>query len=93
MVHFVGAPDSSSIPIVGVPEHFETLVDKNIVHNKIGEPIGENPEPDGQSGPKSKIAPANKTTDAHQGIEQKEIVIALPPATVILMMVIFVQTP
>src|SRR5690349_13054583 len=36
VVHFVGAPDCTEINRIGVPENFEPLMDKYIVHHEIG---------------------------------------------------------
>jgi hypothetical protein len=93
MMDFVRASDSSCIPIVCIPEHFKTLVNENIVHKKIGQPVCKNPKANRQAGPKAIIAPTHKTADAHQGIEQKEIIIAFPPTAVFFMVMVFVQTP
>src|SRR5690606_39255925 len=90
VVHFMSSTYAAGVPIVRVSEHFEPLVYKNIVDKKIGNTIGKNTQPNGQSSQKSKIAPANKTADAYKGVKKKKIIVALPPTPVILVMVVFV---
>ena len=85
--------DSTCIPIISISEHFETLMDKNVMYKKIGQSVSENPQADGQSGPKAKIAPTYKTTNAHQRIKKKKVIVSFPPTAVVFMVMIFVKFP
>jgi hypothetical protein len=40
MVDFVRSSYTSRITVVGVTPYFKTLVNKDIVHHKVGQPIG-----------------------------------------------------
>jgi hypothetical protein len=40
VVYFMGPSDSSGIPVIGIPEHLKTLVDKDIMYQKIRDPVG-----------------------------------------------------
>lgn len=93
MMHFVCPSNSARIPIVCIPEHFETLVNKYIVHKKISQTVCENPQTNGKPRPKAKIAPANKTANAYKCIKKKKIVVALPPTSVIFVMMVLVELP
>tara|TARA_R100000306_G_C4296970_1_gene103080 strand:+ start:228 stop:515 length:288 start_codon:yes stop_codon:yes gene_type:complete len=93
VVYFVRTPDTTGVPVIGVSEHFKTLVYKNIVHKKVGNPIGKNAQTDRQPCPKAIIAPSYKTTDADQGVKQKEIIVPLPPTAVVFVVMVFVQFP
>jgi len=43
VVYFVCPSQAFGIAISGFSKYFKTLVDKDIVYQKIGEPISENP--------------------------------------------------
>ena len=44
VVHFMCPSHSPGIPIIGISEHFEPLVYKNIVDHEIGYAVGQDPE-------------------------------------------------
>jgi hypothetical protein len=39
MMHFVGFSKRPEINVVGIFEYFESLMNKNIMHQKIGDPV------------------------------------------------------
>ncbi len=45
VVHFVCSSDGSQVPVVAVSEYFETLMDKNIVNQKVAKTINRNSNP------------------------------------------------
>nr|AOE05706.1 hypothetical protein [uncultured bacterium] len=51
VMHFVGSPDPFGIPIVCFSKHFKALVDKNIVHYKIGGSVSHNSKAYGKTYP------------------------------------------
>ncbi len=85
--------NSPGIPVIGVSEHFEALVDEYIVHKKIGQTVCKNPQTNGKSRPKAKIAPTNKTPNANQSIKKKKIIVTFPPASVVFVVMVLVQIP
>lgn len=93
MVHFMGSSNAFCVPIISISEYFETLVDKNIVHKKIGKSISKNAQTNGQSSPKTEIAPTHKTAYTHHCIKNKEVIITFPPTAVIFVMMVFVNLP
>lgn len=93
MVDFMGASYSACVKIICVTKHFKTLVNKNIVDKKISNAIGENPKSYRQTSPKTEITPPNKTTDANKSIKNEKVIISLPPATVIFVVMVFMQFP
>src|SRR5690606_8732822 len=93
MVRFMCSSYSARVPIVCIPKHFKALVNKNIVHKKIGNAIRKNSKPNGKYRPKAKITPSYKTTDAHQGIKNKKVIVPFPPTSVVFVVMVFVQFP
>ena len=93
MMNFVGTTNASRIPVIGVAEHFKSLVDKNIMNHKIGHTIGENTQAYRQTSPKPVTIPADKTKDAHNGVKYEKGIITFPPAPVIFVMMVFMQDP
>ena len=59
------------------------------MYKKIGQSVSENPQADGQSGPKAKIAPTYKTTNAHQRIKKKKVIVSFPPTAVVFMVITY----
>ena len=45
MVHLVRPTDSTEVHVVGLAQPFEPLMNKNIVHQKIGESVYGNTQP------------------------------------------------
>jgi hypothetical protein len=93
VVNFVGSSYASRIPVVRISEHFESLVNKYIMHHKVSYAIGKNTKSDGQSGPEAVVLPAYETYNAHGGIKDKEDIIPLPPTSMVLLMMVPVQAP
>lgn len=90
---FMCTSNSARVKIVCISKHLKTLVNKDIMHKKVSHAIGENSKSDGKPGPKAKITPANKATDADQSIKNEKIIIAFPPTAVIFVVMVFVQFP
>ena len=93
VMNFVRTSQPFCVPIIGVSKKFEALVNKNIMHHKIGSAIGHNSQAYGKSCPKAFVTPKIKTGHTHNGIKNKKGIIAFKPAFVILMVVVFMQAP
>jgi hypothetical protein len=93
VVHLVGTAHSTAITAVGIPEDLKTLVDKDIVNQKIGKPIGENTQSNGKANLENIILPQQEKPDAYKGIEDKKGIVALKPGVVVLAVVVAVQVP
>ena len=52
-MYLMRSADSFKICIVGIPENFKTLVNKNIMYQEVREPIGSDPNSD----PEQRIIP------------------------------------
>lgn len=90
MMDLVRSTNSSSIPVVGIPEHLKPLMDKDIMDHKIGHPISEDTQADRQASPETIILPANETNNTNRCVENKEGVISFPPAAMIFFVMVLV---
>ena len=88
MMHLMRTANSSCIKIICVPEHLKSLVDKNIMDNKIGEAVGKNAETYCQANFQNIILPKQEKYNADNGIENKKGVIPFKPRVVIFSMMI-----
>jgi hypothetical protein len=93
VVHLVGTAHRTSIAAVGIPEDLKTLVDKDIVNQKVGKPIGENAQSYGKANFKYAVLPQQKKANTYKCIEDKKGVVALKPGIVVLAMMVAVQVP
>jgi hypothetical protein len=93
MVHLVGASHSFGVPVICIPENFEALMDKNIMHRKISNTVCKNAQSQGQTRPEPVVLPQQKESDAYRCIKYEEQVVALPPTTMVLMMMVFMEFP
>ncbi len=90
---FMGPSQSPEIKGIRVPEYPETLMDENIMDQKISDPI----QGDAQAGPEKKIELAHhaqiKTKHAGNSENEKEGVILFEKAFIVPMMVIPMKGP
>jgi len=93
VVHFVRTPDCFCVNVVRIAEPFETLVDKNVMNDEIGESISKNPQPHSQSDFQDIILPQKEKPDTDQGIENKKSVIPFKPGIVVFFMMVGMQVP
>ena len=88
MMYLMGSSHSSGIPIICVPEYFETLVDKNVVHQKVRGTVSHYSKAYGVAVPKPRVGRDHDKGHANNGIEDEESVITLKPRIVIFSVVI-----
>jgi hypothetical protein len=93
VVDLVRPAHSPGIPVIGFSEHFESLVDKDVMHQEIGNAVGKDTKADGKSLPERSGGPQIEKGHAHHGIENKKGVISFEPGVVILAVVIPVKDP
>jgi hypothetical protein len=93
VVDLVGPPDSTGVKVVRIPEYFEALVYKDIVHQEVGGPIGHNTKSDGISVPERTVTSQHDKGHAQHGIENEKGVISFKPGIVVLSVVVFVEGP
>jgi hypothetical protein len=93
VVDFVCPPDAPGIPVIGIPEHFKTLVDKDVMHQEIGNPVGKDSQADGPALPEIRVRPGHDKGHADHCVEDKKGIIALEPGIVVFPVVIFVEAP
>lgn len=93
MVNFVRSSDRLEIWVIGVSEHFESLVNENVVHQKIREPVNR----DSQSYPKKGIIALQhakkQSGNTRQSKNEEEKIIVLKEAVGFLFVVIPMQIP
>jgi hypothetical protein len=92
VVYFMRPSNTSGVGVVYVSEPFKALVNKDVVHHKIGDSVGENAESDRKANPEGLVGRHQKT-HAQYGEKQEESVVALKPRFVVFLVVIFVQYP
>ena len=93
VVHFMCPSHGFGIAIIGISEPFKSLVDKDVVNQKISETVDKNPNAYGESRPKIVLPPKNYAGGTDDGVENEEQIIAFKPWFVIFLVVIFVKTP
>jgi hypothetical protein len=93
VMHFVRPSNPSSVPIISISKQFESLVNKNIMYQKIGQAVQENTQCDWESRPKVIFTPKNHESCAYKGIKNKKEVVAFKPRFVIFLVMVFVQVP
>lgn len=93
VMDFMGSSYRFCIPVVGIPKYFKSLVNKNIVHQKIGHSVNKNSNANGQSRPKIVFSPKDYKTTANDSIKNKEKIIAFKPRLVVFFVVILMQHP
>ena len=79
------------IAIIRFSKDFKTLVDEDIVHQKISNAIGKNTNSYGQTSPKVELTPKNYAGSTHYGIKNKKQVIAFKPRFVIFFVMVSVE--
>ena len=79
MMHFVGTSHGTCIKIIGISEHFETLVYKNVVNHKISKTIGENSKTNSQPNFKYPVAPQKEKSHTNKGINNKKRIVTFKP--------------
>jgi hypothetical protein len=93
VVDFVCPADAPGIPVIGVSEDFKSLVDKDIMHQEIGDSICQDPQANGPSLPEICIGGGHDKRHADHGIEYEESVIAFEPGIVVFPVVVPVEAP
>jgi hypothetical protein len=93
VVDFMCPSDAPGVPVIGVPEDFKALVDKDVVHQEIGDPIRQDPQANGPTLPKIRIGGGHDKRHADHGVEYEESVIAFEPGIVVFPVVVPVETP
>ena len=93
VVNFMCPSHAPGIPIVDISEYFETLVDKDIVHHKVCDAVGQNTKTQGPTIPKPGIIAQREQYHAHNSVKDEKGIIALEPGVMVLFVVIFVETP
>ena len=79
VVHLVRPAHCHGVPVVCIPEDFETLMDEDVMDKKISPAVAENTNAYGESGLKHVISPKQKEPDAVGRIHYKKQVVALKP--------------
>lgn len=90
VVHFVCPAYGARISVVDVAEQLKTLVDEDVVHDKIGKAVAKNTDPDGDPNFKHIKPPQQEKPDTDHGIHYKEKVIAFKPRVVVLAVMVLV---
>jgi hypothetical protein len=93
VVHFMGTAHTTGIPIVGISKEFKSLVDKNIVHQKIGDTVGQYAKSQWPSVPKPSVVAQEEQGHAHNGVEQEKGIVPFKPRVVVLFVMVFVERP
>jgi hypothetical protein len=86
-------PDSCEIPVLTVPEKAETLVNENIMHEKISKPINCNTETDPEKEIIIALHSQEQTDNTRYGKDQKEEIVVLEKSRRLFVMMVFVQYP
>jgi hypothetical protein len=60
VVYFMRPSNTSGVGVIYVSEPFKALVNKNVVHHKIGDSVGENAESDRKADPEGLVAVIKK---------------------------------
>jgi hypothetical protein len=92
VVDFVSPSDPPGIPVVGIPEDLKPLVDKNVMHQKVGDPIGQDPESYGVALPEGS-GPQIEKAHAHHRIKDEKCIVSLEPGIVVFPVMVPVQDP
>lgn len=79
MMDFMGPSNTSCVPVVCVPEHFESLVNKNIMDEEVSRPIGHNAQTYRPAIPEIGIGPKIEKSYAHDSIKNKESIVTFKP--------------
>lgn len=90
---FMGPANPPRIPIVRIAEHFEALVDKNIVYQEVGSTVNQDAQPDRETVPEFSIVTEVKEPHTYNGIEYKKGIIPFEPGVVVFPVVILMQGP
>ena len=80
MVHLVCFPNGHEIGILCAAKPLETLVDENVVNQKIGQAVRGNPRADPHAKVTSRHGPRDETPRARNGENQKERIVFLKKA-------------
>jgi hypothetical protein len=90
---FVRPAYTSGIPVIGVSEHLEALVDKDIVYQEIGDPIGQDAQTYGPALPEIRIRRGHDEGHADHRVEDEKGIIAFKPGIVVFSVMIPVEAP
>jgi len=93
VMDFVSSPNTASVPVIRVTKHLKSLVDENIVHEKISHSIGKNTQSYGETSPKVVLIPADEAQYTDNGIKNEKGIITLPPTAVVFVMMVLMQDP
>ncbi len=92
-MYFVSSPDAPCIPVISIPEHFKSLVDKYIVYQEIGCAIGHNSKADRPPIPEGSTMCQVEKCHTDHSVKNKKGVITLKPGIVILSVVVCMEMP
>lgn len=87
MVHFMGSSDSSEVPVVTVAHDFESLVNKNVVHQKITKSINCDTDTHEQAVIITVEHPKKHQQKTRNGENQKEQIVPFEETCMSLMMI------
>lgn len=93
MMDLVGSSYGPCIAVVRIPEHFEPLMDEDIMHHKIGNPVGQNAKSERPAVPEFRIGAEIEQYHTYHSIEYEEGIVPFEPGVVILAMMVSVQAP
>ena len=93
MMDLVCPAYASGIPVIGIPEHPEALVDKYVMDCEIRYAVSEYAKSQWPSVPEIRISPEIETGHTNHRIEEEKSIIPFKPGIVVLMVMVFVQAP
>ncbi len=93
VMHLVGSPDRPEINRIGIPENFKALVDKYIMHQKVGKSVQRNTQSYPEKVIETLVQANCETGNARRSENHKEVIILFKEITVVALVMIVVQEP
>jgi hypothetical protein len=93
VVHLVGASQRFGVSGIGVAKPLKALMYEHIVHQEVGQPIGQYTQAYSQAVIENLITPQHEISDTHRCVKNKKGIVTLKNTVVISFVVVRMQVP
>jgi hypothetical protein len=93
VVHLVRPAYGTEVNVIGLAQPLEPLMDKNVVHKKVGKSVNRDSKPDKQQERQRSVQAKPKAKYAGRSENEKKVIVLLKKRTWVFAVMVLVQKP